>query len=151
MDSAHAHSPAIALAERFLQEAVYRSRALQAAETAVMSGEPNAAGCGLGARAAITLDLSDRGRELFAELFPAELTEERVSRIRDVMREWIRGQDVFDRRRNHFLKDFRQRHGFDRRTYSSELADAYGAGLAEINAEVSAALRAAAERLLAAR
>lgn len=140
----------IELAQRFLQEAVYRSRAKQAAESAVQSGNPALGNCGLGAKPALALDLSERGRELFEALRPTSLDDAELDRVRDVMREWIRAQDAFDRQRNHYLKAFRREHGFDRRAYTPEQTAAYDAGLAAVAAESNAALRSAAERLLAA-
>jgi len=135
-------------AEALLQEAVYRSRASQAAEGLFAKGADEPGGCGLGARAAVVLDLSDEGRELFDALF-AELDDERrLEEMRAVLADWVRRQDALDRKRNHFLKDFRRTHGFDRAEYSPEVATEYRAGLDRVNAEVDAARREAAERLL---
>lgn len=138
----------VELAEHFLREAVMRSRTRQAAEHSLASAGPMAGKCGLGARAALELELSERGRELYRALFPAPLGEERERALLAAMAEWVRRQDAFDRARNHFLKDFRQRHGFDRRQYTPAVEAAFEAGLDEVNGEANAALRAAAERLL---
>lgn len=171
----------IALAEAFLQEAVFESRAKQAAGTALAAGASSKpTNCGLGREAAIELGLSPRGRELFEALFaPAEgaagAVAERqaaqtpvrrdaanvqpldtartpsivdLTHLREVMRAWIERQDQLDRDRNHFLKAFRQRHGFDRRAYSGEQLAEYDSGLAAINARADAERREHASRLL---
>ena len=136
------------LAEGFLREAVMRSRSRQATEHALASADPKAADCGLGHSAAFESELSERGLELYRALFPAQLSEPKQRALLGLMSEWVRRQDAFDRERNHFLKDFRHRHGFDRRAYSPELERAFEAGLDEINGKANAALRSAAERLL---
>ncbi len=59
-------------------------------------------------------------------------------------------RSVLDRDRNHFLKAFRGRHGFDRSAYSPELLAQYESGLAELNSRVEAERQAAAQELLAA-
>jgi len=143
-------------AQAFLQEAVYRSRARQAAGTALaalaeteQAPEARDAGnCGLGVKAAVELDLSDRGAELFAELWPDGLAAGALPRVREVMRAWIQRQDALDRKRNHFLRDFRGSHGADRSAYAPETLTAYEQGLDAVNAEVTAGLEAAAQALL---
>jgi hypothetical protein len=126
----------VELAESFLQEAVFRSRERQAAGVELRrGGNPAAGNCGLGEKAAIELDLSLRGRELTAQLWPAGLAGERLESLKAVVAGWIVEQDALDRKRNHFLRDFRQKHGFDRTSYSEELRHAYEAGLARVNAE----------------
>jgi hypothetical protein len=132
------------LAESFLQEAVFESRAKQAAGTALFGG---GASCGLGARAEVVLALSPRAAEFARALWPRELSSAELDRVRDVAREWVESQDALDRKRNHFLKDFRQRHGFDRSAYAAEQHAEFDSGLERINAEVTSRRRAAAERL----
>ena len=56
--------PRVALAESFLQEAVYRSRGDQAGATLLSAGS---ASCGLGEKPSVSLDLTPRAEELFAE------------------------------------------------------------------------------------
>ena len=142
-------------AESFLQEAVYQSRARQAAGVGLSGGRPDGppgsptSGCGLGGDSATDLELTERGEELFRELWPRAVGPTELARIQEVMTEWVERQDALDRKRNHFLRDFRQTHGFDRRTYSKELANEMEAGLAAINAEVNERLAAAAKTLLA--
>ena len=138
------------LAEALLQEAVYRSRTAQADPLgAEGSGEDAAsANCGLGRKAAVVLDLSPRGEELLAELWPDPPADAAMGDLRAVVADWVRRQDALDRKRNHFLKDFRHRHGLDRGAYDDEQAAAYRAGLDAINAEADEARRAAAESLL---
>jgi hypothetical protein len=94
------------------------------------------------------LDLSDRGRELFERIWPGDLDEPSVERVHEAMRAWVRRQDALDRKRNHFLKAFRNEHGFDRRAYSPEELAAYDGGLASINGEVDSELDSAARELL---
>ena len=138
------------LAEHFLQEAVYQSRAKQAAGAALAQAASQAKGqCGLGAEAAVELDLSARGRELFDELWPSGLQAAVLARVRAVLQEWVERQDALDRDRNHFLKAFRQRHGFERNAYAPETLAQFESGLAAVNAQVEAERQAAAQRLLA--
>ncbi|MBI5433212.1 MAG: hypothetical protein HZA52_10320 [Planctomycetes bacterium] len=170
----------LALAEAFLQEAVFQSRAKQAAGTALAAGaSAKPTNCGLGREAAVVLELSPRGRELFDSLFVRESDdlpggrseaaspEDRsdgtpshraststppavdLARIRDVLSTWVERQDQLDRDRNHFLKAFRQRHGFDRRAYTPALLADYDSGLAEINARADRERREHASRILA--
>jgi hypothetical protein len=144
-------SERLLLAEEFLREAVYRSREKQSALHTLQSGlAPGAGNCGLGERAAIALDLSPRGLELFGRLYDrTEKISTSAEEIRSAMTAWIERQDAIDRKRNHFLKSFRGRHGFDRTRYSGEETGELEAGLALINAEEDSERRASAERLLA--
>src|SRR6185295_19625574 len=86
-------------------------------------------GCGLGEKPAVPDGLSERGR--------------------DVIAAWIRAQDALDRKRNHFLKEFRARNGFDRRSYAPETLAEYEAGLQAVNREEDEGLCRAAEALIA--
>lgn len=139
-------------AEAFLVEAVYRSRAKQAAASALIAPlDPTAAKgrCGLGEAAAIALDLSDTGRALFAQLWPTEPAAATLARIQARMTEWIEAQDALDRQRNHFLKSFRTKNGFDRTRYDATQLAEFDAGLRRINEAEDAARRAAARSLIA--
>jgi hypothetical protein len=133
------------LAEELLQEAVYRSRARQAAGASLQQGP---AGCGLGDHAAVELELSPRGRELLDALWPEGEARPDAERLRAEISEWVERQDRLDRKRNHFLRDFRQRHGADRRGYAPEVERDFEAGLARVNAEVEAGRSEAARRLV---
>ena len=140
-------------AAAFLREAVFRSRARQAAGVALKGGDLNReasgpANCGLGEKAALELDLSERGQELYEKLWPSDLGAEGLARIHAVMKDWVVLQDGLDRTRNHFLRDFRGEHGFDRRAYAPEVLEAFDQGLAEVNAKVEDRLREHAVRLL---
>lgn len=140
------------LAANLLQEAVYQSRARQANQVAFSEqalDRPPGAGCGLGDETAVDLDLTPRGERLLHELWPGPLAPSDLERIRTVMRDWVESQDALDRKRNHFLRDFRQANGFDRRAYSAEQARAFEEGLEHINTEVEERMRRAAEALLA--
>ncbi len=138
----------VELAESFLREAVYRSRASQAAIGSLVPPTASTTGnCGLGHKASVVLDLDKRGRELFLELWRDDIAPASLDRIRDVMRDWIERQDALDRKRNNFLKDFRGKHGFDRTKYDAQRVSEYYAGLARVNDEENRARRSAAERL----
>lgn len=133
----------IALAESFLQEAVYRSRGDQASANLLAAGS---ASCGLGEKPSVSLDLTPRAEELFQELFgdaPVPLRS-----LKDVMAGWVKRQDALDRQRNHFLKDFRAAHGADRRSYAPEQLADFEAGLEKVNGEVQQARHQAAADLL---
>ncbi len=132
------------LAGEFLREAVYRSRAAQAAGVALRASGGES-GCGLGERAGVVLDLSPRGEELFAQLWPRGAPP--IEALRDALKRWVERQDGLDRKRNHFLKDFRQQHGFDRTRYTPAELRAFEDGLAQINAEEDRLRRAAALEL----
>jgi hypothetical protein len=140
-------------AEAFLTEAVYRSRGRQAVDAALSPAASGEVGrCGLGEKAAVVLDLDPRGRELFEQLFGAlpddDASESRLEGIRDALKSWVKRQDALDRTRNHFLKAFRQEHGFDRTAYTKEELAAYESGLEEVNERARDELRSQAEALL---
>lgn len=140
------------LAEAFLREAVYRSRAKQGLIAALSEPDPSASddagACGLGRSAAVELGLDAKGAELFTELFGEAVDADELGRVRDVTAGWVERQDALDRKRNHFLKAFRHEHGFDRSGYDEAQLDAFEAGLAAVNEQNNRELRAAAERLL---
>jgi hypothetical protein len=139
------------LAEAFLREAVYRSRARQAAGVALeRASRPRAGQCGLGERAAIELGLDAKGREVAERLWPQELDEAALARVRAATAAWVERQDALDRDRNHLLKAFRTKHGFDRTRYTPEQTAALEAGLAEVNAREDRERAEAARALLAA-
>ena len=143
------------LAQSLLLEAVYTSRGAQAASHALHQGagsadDADAGQCGLGERAAVILDLSPRGQELFEQLFAGrdQLEDAKLEALRGVMGSWIKRQDALDRKRNHFLKAFRKEHGFDRRSYNEVQLAEYEAGLDQVNGENRAQLSDAAQQLL---
>jgi hypothetical protein len=138
-------------AEEFLREAVYRSRASQAVSTLLAKGGASDRGnCGLGEKAAVALDLSPRGRELFEQLFDSRgaVAADELARVQACMRHWIEAQDALDRKRNHFLKAFRHEHGFDRTRYSPAEVAELDSGLARVNEEEDRERRSAAQALL---
>jgi len=145
-------APRIELAEAFLREAVYRSRAKQGLIAALSPSEADGApgACGLGKSAAVELGLDEKGARLFGELFGDSVAAAALERIREGMTDWVERQDALDRKRNHFMKAFRNEHGFDRAAYGEkELLD-YEAGLAAVNDQVNRELREAATVLLSA-
>ena len=138
----------IALGEEFLREAVYRARERQSAVAAIRAPVTSNPNCGLGERAVAVLDLSPRASELLGRIHPGELDEADARAVHEAMAEWTEAQDALDRKRNHFLKDFRGRNGFDRTGYSPAVLADFEAGLARINAEEDAERRAVATRLV---
>jgi hypothetical protein len=145
-------SDRIRRAEELLTEAVYASRARQAAGVSLLSAREkdgsSPTNCGLGRAAAVELGLSERGRSALEALWPGGPAPQLWERVRERVARWVERSDQLDRDRNHFLKAFRTRHGFDRRAYTPEQLAAYEQGLAEVNARLDAERRAAAEELL---
>lgn len=109
---------------------------------------PGAAPCGLGGKTVVDLQLSPRAEELFRTLWQRELAPTELERVRSVMGAWIEAQDALDRKRNHFLRDFRQTHGFDRTTYTLAQAQDFENGLGKLNNEINQRLAQAAGELL---
>ncbi len=137
----------LALAQAFLREAVFRSRATQAA-SGVFASKPDVDGrCGLGEKAALVRELTEDGANLFKRLWP-EASDAVAEQIRARMNAWVVEQDTLDRKRNHFIKAFRQKHGFDRVRWSPEQSEEFDFGLAKINAGEDDARRRAAMELL---
>ena len=141
-------------AEELLQQAVYASRARQAAGISLLLAREkdgsSPTNCGLGREAAIELELSERGRAAFEALWPAPPEEAELQRIRAVIARSVERSDQLDRERNHFLKAFRTRHGSDRRAYTPEQLAVFEQGLTAINARVDSERRSAAQDLLGA-
>lgn len=144
----------LATAEAFLAEAVYASRVRQAAGVSLLRASERdgsaPTNCGLGRDAAVELALSPRAAELANALWPTPLAPQALRAVQDVVARWVERQDQLDRDRNHFLKAFRRKHGFDRNAYAPELLAEFEAGLAEVNARIDAERRGAAQTLLAA-
>ncbi len=137
------------LARELLREAVFQSRAKQAAGTSLARAESDSKlrNCGLGAKAAIELGLSDKGLELAARLWPVPLHAQATARCEQVIAEWIERQDALDRKRNHFLRDFRAANGFERAKYTAEQLSAFESGLERINADEDRQRTLAGEQL----
>lgn len=139
------------LADELLQEVVYASRAKQAAGSSLrLAREKDGSSptnCGLGREAAIELGLSERGQAAFERLWPGPSSEDAAQRICATLARWVERADQLDRDRNHYLKAFRTKHGFDRRAYTAEIAAAFEHGLAEVNARAEAERRSAALEL----
>lgn len=135
-------------AEAFLREAVFRSRERQAASVALAAPKSSGGTCGLGEKAAVDLDLSRRGREIYAQLWPAGLDEAAMDRARQILQAWVVRQDALDRKRNHHLKAMRLKHGFARDAYSADVTREFDGGLERVNAEENEGRRAAAQELL---
>ncbi len=133
------------LAEELLREVVFDARARQAAGASLLD---NPSKCGLGDGPELEIELSPRGKELAHELWPRPLAPTELTAIQKTTQGWIERQDALDRKRNHFLRDFRQTHGFDRRDYGPEVAEAFEGGLERINVENEERLREAARELL---
>ncbi len=139
-------------AENLLQEAVYQARARQAAGIGLSGHQLDqpapVGGCGIGGAPEHDLELSERGSEILRTVWPNPLGPVAVERVRAALQGWVERQDSMDRKRNHFLRDFRQSHGFDRRSYSDETAQAFETGLERINAEAMERLKQTAQELL---
>jgi hypothetical protein len=103
----------IRLASDLLREAVFSSRAKQAAGTSLARADSRskAGNCGLGAHAEVELSLSENARELAAKLWPSALAPESAA---GVIAEGVERQDALDRKRNHFQRDISGANGFDR-------------------------------------
>jgi len=110
---------------------------------------PGAAPCGLGSKTMVDLNLSDRAVELFRSIWQRDVAPTEMEKIQLVMTSWIEAQDALDRKRNHFLRDFRQTHGFDRTHYTLEQAQAFENGLGKLNNEINVRLSQAAAELIA--
>lgn len=139
-------------AAAFLAEAVFASRARQAAGASLLRAAErdgsSPTNCGLGREAAVELALSPRAAELANALWPTPIAPESLRAVQDVIARWVERQDQLDRDRNHFLKAFRGKHGFDRSAYTPELLAQFEAGLAEVNARVERERGEAARALM---
>jgi hypothetical protein len=135
-------------AEALLTEAVFRSREAQAASGLFRSAD-GPGSCGLGERAVVARELTEKGRALLATLWSdhGERSAEWQAALAESIAAWVVRQDALDRDRNHFIKAFRRKHGFDRQAYGPEQVADYERGLDEVNAEESRARRAAAVTL----
>jgi hypothetical protein len=135
-------STALDKAREFLEASVYASREAQ-------PPAEDEAPCGLGEGPALPVQFNARQRELLSFL-AAAADDARLSVVADVSHRWIRLQDGLDRKRNHFLKAFRNEHGFARSAYSPEVLEQYQAGLDAINQENDERLDDAARQVLSA-
>ena len=146
--------PRLEDAQDLLRDAVFQARAAQAAGVSLGGralDEPAGPGnCGLGETPGLGAALSERGRELLSKLAPGGLDPAVEGSLGSALQAWVDRQDAQDRKRNHYLRDFRQRHGFDRRAYDAAQTRAFEDGLAGINAEEDELRRSAAAGVLAA-
>lgn len=140
-------SARLEMAESLLREAVLRSRERQAASVAVSAPRARGGTCGLGEKAAIDLDLSQRGRELYDRLWPDGLEGDVLDRVRKILETWVVEQDAIDRRRNHHMKAMRMKHGFARDEYPPGVAREFEAGLERVNEEENSGRRSAGQDL----
>jgi hypothetical protein len=131
------------LAQKFLQEAVFASR-----EQSHKVPVGDAAGCGLGQRPAIPDSFSQKQAELLERMMEVGKAPD-FAALQDVAEGWIKLQDGLDRKRNHFLKDFRNQHGFNRREYPPDVDAEFAAGVAAVNEENRARLEAHADQVVA--
>lgn len=148
-------------ARRLLMEAVFASRASGANAAPRAPSAPSASApsdsatgnCGLGTgpdldAAVLGAGAGDEARRAAARLWPDGLDASRTEAARAALRGWVKRQDGLDRTRNHFIKEFRAEHGFDRRTYSPEVLIAYEDGVEAVNQRNRDGLDAAARALL---
>ena len=138
---------ALEAAGRLLQEAVYRSRGKQAGVASLagadLDKEAGPGNCGLGHRAQVDLEQTEEGRAAFRQLFTESPSDATVESLSQLLATWVKRQDGLDRKRNHFLRDFRDQHGYDRREYTAEQRADYGNGLDAVNAEENEGRQAA--------
>jgi len=152
---------ALDLARKFLQEAVFASRELQhrgqsgigaggIGAGGIDAGAPaDTSGCGLGPKAAVPESFSGKQTELLGQMVQAlGVTDPPMDQVEAVTAQWIKVQDGLDRKRNHFLKDFRNLHGFDRKAYAPDVEAEFKAGLEEINRDNNDRLHRQAEALV---
>jgi len=136
----------IHLAERLLQEELFRARVREAALTGPALGDP---GAGASAPEPVaTPDLTPLGLELLLRLWPGPQPATRLARLDEITAAWVERAGSIERRRGRFLADFRAAHGFDRREYSPAEGRALDQGLARLDAEHAQRLRSAARQLL---
>lgn len=121
------------VAVKFLQESVFAAREMQHGRGSLPAAD---AGCGLGEKPAMPGEFTERQARLLEELLSrrgSAAGTEVYGGVQRLTEAWIRVQDGLDRKRNHFLKAFRQEHGFDRRAYAPEVEAEFSAGLDAIN------------------
>ena len=129
------------MARTFLEEAVLASRS--------QPQDPlGSASCGLGDGPALALGFNEKQRGLLQGL-GKHILPENAATVPRTVDAWVKMQDGLDRRRNHFMKAFRQQHGMSRKAYSPEVNAEFSAGLDAINADNDERLSAAAQELLA--
>ncbi len=129
-------------ARDFLEESVFASRDLSHRVPAESGGQ-----CGLGGGPALPIGFSPR-QEAALQAFAPRLTDAQRQAAAEHAGRWVRLQDGLDRRRNHFLRDFRDKHGYTRSEYSPEVLAEYQAGLDTINHDNDQKLADAAQALL---
>jgi len=144
--------PRLAAARRLLMEAVYASRSGKAGAVLAGSTSDDAGNCGLGVGPNLDVGVlgagaADEARDAAATLWPDGLDAARTESARATVRAWVKRQDGLDRKRNHFIKDFRGEHGFDRTAYSDAVLAAYETGVEAVNRENRDGLDAAARAL----
>ena len=145
--------PRLEAAHRLLMEAVYASRGGKAGAVLATSGDADAGNCGLGVGPNLDVTVlgvgaDDAAQRSAAALWPDGLDAARTEAARAAIRAWVKRQDGLDRKRNHFIKDFRGEHGFDRTAYAPDVLAAYEDGVEAVNRENRAGLEEAARALL---
>ena len=137
-----------ALAARFLSEAVYAARE----QSHRFHPGEGASACGLGERPSLPETWSPAQARVAAELFQSLEAHGREGELAPALEgvagAWVQVQDGLDRKRNHFIKGFRQQHGADRKAYAPEVEQAFRDGLELINADSRERLARAAEEML---
>lgn len=132
-----------ALAHKFLEESVFAAREAQ------HGGGPTveAGGCGLGARPVIPASFNKKQADLMEEMIGVSGGDAEIVVAAAVQHaeQWIKLQDGLDRKRNHFLKDFRNAHGFDRKQYPPDVEARFKQGIDAVNQENRSKLDAAAD------
>jgi len=133
------------LAKDFLKAALYRARESLHRNDSLNS---KSGFCGLGDTAPMPQDLPEEHVALL-KYFSSERLTQRRGLIPPLLQRWISDFDPIDRANNHFLKRFRQKHGFDRRRYDDRVEQAFTEGLRKIHAEQEEVLNRHAAELVA--
>ncbi len=130
----------VELARTFLQETVLASRQTSHAFNPDSLGSATTGGCGMGPRPDAPDTWTPRQQELISLMSrtagtPPKSDDLLLHNVARTCIDWIRRQDAIDRQRNHFLREFRTRHGFDRHSYDVTVEAAFREGIEAINAE----------------
>ncbi len=133
------------IAGDFLKAALYRARESLHRNDFI---DRKSGFCGLGDTAPTHQELPEEYAALLKDFSSERLTQRRAL-IPPLIQSWISDLDPIDRANNHFLKQFRQKHGFDRRQYDAKTEQAFTEGLSKIHAEQEEVLNRHAAELVA--
>lgn len=146
----HPDAELIALSVAFLQESVFASRA--ASHSTTLRLLDGASGCGKGPRPVIPEDFNPRQADLLARMLVLRAvtpSPAMFDTVRDRVGRWVKIQDGIDRQRSHFIKDFRDIHGFEHASWAAPVQAEFKERIDVINADNRVRLDAAAGDLAA--